>query len=103
MHFVFGYEQSSAFQTMKLSLMSAYTLGYFDPRVPTQDIADARPVGLGGVLLQKQEGQSRVISLANRSLTKVERRYYQTEKEAFALAWACDCFHAQLYGTEMSC
>ena len=35
---------------------------------------------------------------ASRSLTSCERRYSQTEKEALALMWACEKFHAYIYG-----
>ena len=33
-----------------------------------------------------------------RCLTDCERRYSQTEKEALALVWACEKFHAYVYG-----
>ena len=38
------------------------------------------------------------ICYASRSLTECERRYYQTEKEALALVWACERYHAYIYG-----
>ena len=38
--------------------------------------------------------------LCNRSLSEVERRYSQTEKEALALVWACERLHVYLRGTE---
>ena len=44
-------------------------LGYYDTSVPTQVIADASPVGLGAVLVQKQKHEYRVICYASRSLS----------------------------------
>ena len=38
-----------------------------------------------------------MIAFASRSLTDVERRYSQTEKEALGLVWACERFHAYIY------
>jgi hypothetical protein len=37
---------------------------------------------------------------ASRSLTPVETRYSQTEKEAFAAVWGCERFHLYLVGTQ---
>ena len=98
--FVFGGEQKEAFRKLKQLLASSKTLGYYDPEAETSAIADASPVGLGAVLVQKQKGEPRIICYASRSLSDVERRYLQTEREALALVWACEKFHAYIYGLE---
>ena len=97
--FVFGPEQMKAFEALKHQLCKTEMLGYFDKDAKTTVIADAGPTGLGAVLTQRQGGETRVIQYASRSLTDVERRYSQTEKEALALVWACERFHLFLYGT----
>ena len=38
------------------------------------------------------------MSYASCSLSDVERRYSQTEKEALGLVWACEKFHPYIYG-----
>ena len=96
--FEFGEEQKDSFNELKRRLSSAETLGYFDKEAKTLIIADASPVGLGAILIQEQEGRKRVISYASKSLSAVERRYSQTEKEALAVVWACERFHVYLYG-----
>ncbi|XP_030834780.1 uncharacterized protein K02A2.6-like [Strongylocentrotus purpuratus] len=98
--FQFGHEQQQAFKALKESLMSAETLGYYDLNAPTKVIADASPVGLGAVLVQVHADGPRIVAYASRSLSNVERRYSQTEKEALGLVWACERFHAYLYGIE---
>ena len=81
-------------------MASAPVLAYFDKDAHTRVIADASPVGLGAVLVQEKKGESRVVFYASRSLSSVERRYSQTEKEALALVWACKRFNLYLYGLQ---
>jgi hypothetical protein len=96
--FCFGPEQKAAFRALKQSLASAQTLAYFDKTAPTKVIGDAGPVGLGAVLVQEQKDGPVAVCYASRSLTDCERRYSQTEKEALGLVWACEKFHAYIYG-----
>ena len=98
--FCFGKEQKEAFKILKQELSSSETLGYFDLKYPTKVVADASPVGLGAVLVQIQEDGPRIISYASRSLTDVEKRYCQTEREALSLVWACERFRAYLLGIQ---
>ncbi|XP_021351252.1 uncharacterized protein K02A2.6-like [Mizuhopecten yessoensis] len=98
--FNWGPTQEQSFKKLKTMLSNACVLGYFDPKAKTQVIADASPVGLGGVLVQEQDNHTRVICYASRSLTDIERKYSQTEKEALGLVWACERFHMYLYGQE---
>jgi len=63
-------------------------LSYFDANNKSHLIADASPVALGAVLLQfNAAGEPKIVSIASRSLSDVEKRYSQTEKESLALAW----------------
>ena len=75
------------------------TLGYVDKEAETQVITDVSPVELGAVLVQKQKGEFVVIAYASRSLTDIETRYSQTEKEALGIVWACERFSMYLLGT----
>ncbi|XP_055847378.1 uncharacterized protein K02A2.6-like [Episyrphus balteatus] len=75
-------------------------LGYFDVKDRTQLIVDASPIGLGAVLIQLKESDPRVISYASKSLSDIEKRYAQTEKDPLALVWGTERFHYYLYGRE---
>ena len=98
--FEFGDEQRKAFTELMKRLSSAEILGYFDKDAKTLIITDASSVGLGAVLIQEQHGVKTIISYASKSLSDVEKRYSQTEKEALAIVWACERFHVYLYGIE---
>ena len=94
--FRWGPEQEKSFNQLKQSLVDASNLSYFDLNAETQVIADASPVGIGVVLVQKQNNEYKVICYARRSLTAIERKYSQTEREALGLVWACERFHMYL-------
>ena len=94
---MWGPEQQQSFDELKKRLSSVEALGYFDKNAPIKVIEGASPVALEAVLVQEQGEELRVISYANRSLSDTERRYSQTEKEALAIVWACERFHAHLY------
>ena len=83
---------------MKRQIESTPVLAYIDKEAHTQIIADASPVGLGAVLIQERNGERRAVFYASRTLSNVERRYSQTEREALALVWACERFHLYVYG-----
>ena len=98
--FVWGKEQQESFDAVKKRLARAETLGYYQKDAPTKVITDASPVGLGAVLVQEQQNELRVINYASGSLSDVEKKYSQTEREALAIVWAGERFHMYLYGCD---
>ena len=80
---------------MKRKISSADALAYFAKEAETVIITDASTVCLGAVLLQEQQVVREAVSYPSRCLTDVERRFFQTEKEAFSIVWACERF---IYG-----
>ena len=92
-------EEQMAFENLKDSISQSGTLAYFRYGCQTRIIADAGPSAIGAVLVQFQDGCWKVVSYASRTLTDVERRYCQTEKEALALVWACERFSLYVFGS----
>ena len=70
---MWGEEQEQSFQRLKGQVAGAPVLAYLDKNTPTRVIADASPVGLGAVLVQEKNKESRAVCYASRSLSHVER------------------------------
>ena len=94
-----GKPQQLAFNELKNSLTSDCVMAHYNPEAETELRVDASPVGLGAILMQSDGQETRPVAYASRSLSDVERRYSQTEREALAVVWGCEKFHLYLYGT----
>ena len=93
-----GRHQEKTFQTIKQSLSSQVVLAYYDMSKPTMVSADSSSYGLGSVLLQQHDNIWKPVAYASRSLTPVEQRYGQIEKECLAITWSCEKFQDFLIG-----
>ncbi|XP_064479163.1 uncharacterized protein K02A2.6-like [Ornithodoros turicata] len=51
------------------------------------DIIDASPRGLGAILSQDKNGKREIVAYASKTLTPVETRYTQIERELLAAVW----------------
>lgn len=89
-------EHEESFLKLKSLLSDVRHLSYFDSKKNTILVADASPYALGAVLLQEERDKYFVISYASKALTEQEQKYYQTEREALALVWACEKFSMYL-------
>ena len=92
--------QQNAFDTIQAILSEKTTLSYFDPSKATKLIVDASPTGFAAILIQHtlNKNDETVVAYRSRSLTEVERRYSQTEREALAVVFGCEHFRLFLYG-----
>ena len=95
-------EHDVAFRKIKANLSTKTLLNYFDKNKKTSFIIDASPVGLGSLLVQKDNDNTsyKIINYSSRSLTPVEQRYSQTEREALAIYFGIKRFHMYLLGIE---
>ena len=95
--------QKQSFRALKQELSKPdKLLAHYDPAAQTVVSADASSFGLGAVLIQKQkeDGSWRPVAYNSRSLSDVERRYAQIEKEALAVTWVCERFSDFFIGKE---
>ena len=93
-------ECQAAYDKLKFILTNSPVVSYFDVHKESIVLVDASPVGLSAVLAQRvpHSQETKIIAYASRSLTEVETRYSQTEKEALAIVWGVEHFHLYLYG-----
>ena len=96
--FQWNASHQKVFQSIKDTISQETTLIYFDPRKPTTIQVDASSRGLGAALLQ----DGRPIAFASKSLTEVERRYANIEREMLAVVFGCKRFHTYVFGKEFS-
>ena len=68
----------------------------------TRLAVDAGPHGLGLILLQKQPAGWKAVFNASRSLTNIEERYSQLDREALAIRWACERCYTYLIGSSFT-
>eukprot|EP00112_Aurelia_sp_Birch-Aquarium-sp1_P019133 Seg4677.1 transcript_id=Seg4677.1/GoldUCD/mRNA.D3Y31 product="hypothetical protein" pseudo=true protein_id=Seg4677.1/GoldUCD/D3Y31 len=82
---------------LKDKVGNASIMAFFEKNAQTEIWTDASPVGFGAILVQEQNGVNRAVCFASRSLSNVERRYSQTEKEALGVVWGCERSHLYLF------
>ena len=78
-------------KNIKEALSKACSFAYFDLNRHTEIHTGASPVGISTVPSQN----GRIVQFASRALSAVEQRYFQIEREALAITWACA--HIQIY------
>ena len=97
-----GPEQDHAFNDLKTALTSEPVLALPDFSRPFILMTDGSSTGLGAVLGQRFEGDSkeRVIGYASRRTTSGEEKFSACELECLALIWAVKHFRTYILGRE---
>ncbi|XP_040359558.2 uncharacterized protein LOC121047910 [Ixodes scapularis] len=88
--FIWDQNAEESFGKAKNLLASCSAVSMFDRSLPVQVTTDASAYGLGAVLQQVIDGETRTIAFASRTLTPQERKYSTGEREALACLWACE-------------
>ncbi|XP_073962916.1 uncharacterized protein [Choristoneura fumiferana] len=95
-------DQISAFAKLRELLVSSPVLAQADHTKPYTIKSDASSYALGAVLVQGEGESEHPIEYASRLLTKPERNYSTTEREALAVVWAVNKFRGYIEGGKIT-
>ena len=95
-------EQQAAFDSLRKRLISEPIMIHPDFKKEFIVATDASNHALGAVLLQEHEGIELPIAYASKVMTKAERNYSVTEKEALAVVFGLKQFKKIIYGYEIT-
>ena len=97
--FICSKVQDGAFNKAKQLISSAPALAYYDLDKPVVLQRDASDYAFGGALLEPNDkGKLQAVAFTSSSMSPIEQRYSQIEKECLAI---CNCFqkfYQRLYG-----
>ena len=94
--------QEKAFQDVKTELTKPNVLELYYPSADTKISADVSSYGIGAVLLQKHQSSWKPTAFTSCSLSKIEHRCAQIEKQALAVTWSCDKFSNYILGKRIT-
>lgn len=93
----------NAFNEIKKQMQSETILAHYDPKQPVVLAVDASPIGVGAVLSHVyKDGTERPVQFASQTLNKVQQRYSQIDKEAYAVIFGIRKFYQYLYGRKFT-
>ena len=95
-------DENAAFNKLRNALSDKSVLGYYEVDQETELHVDAGPHGLGAIITQNKNGTWTPVACYSRSLTPVEERYSQLEKEALAIRWGCERCYTMLIGSKFT-
>lgn len=93
-----GTEQNDARSYVIKHLVTKPLLTIFDPSLPTELHTDASAIGYGAILLQKYNGDNRVVAYFSKRTSPTESRYHSYDLETLAIYNALKHFRVYLLG-----
>lgn len=92
-----------AFDSVRNEMQSDSFLVHFNPRLPLVLATDASPYGVGAVLSHVYpDGQERPIQYASQTLSTVQQKYSQVDREAYAIIFGVRKFYQYVYATQFT-
>ena len=97
--FVWGPEQQSSFDSLQRALTTEPVIAIYDPSKPVVLYTDASKIGIGAVLMQKdQDNHNHVVAYFSRRLNQHEANYSASELEVLAVVDSLEHFHVYVHG-----
>lgn len=92
-----------AFERVKNEMQSDAFLVHFNPQWPLILATDASPYGVGAVLSHMcPDGHERPIQYASQTLSAVQQKYSQVDREAYAIIFGVRKFYQYVYATRFT-
>ena len=89
--FIWTDKANRAFMKIKQRLSQTPFISFSDPNLSYTLTTDASAYGAGAILMQKSaDGQYHIIACISKTFSAVQRRWSATERECFAVVWACE-------------
>src|SRR5215469_3662378 len=100
--FIWELEQQHAFESLKHELLKVRLLQFLNYQKSFIISTDASNVGIAGVIAQIDEfGKEKPLAFASCTLTKAEKNYSITDREALAIFWILSKFRTMIYGYDI--
>jgi hypothetical protein len=93
-----GAEQEASFNFLKESLIRKPILTIFNPKLPIKLYTDASRLGIGGILIQSENGKEKVVAYYSRQTSIAEQKYHSFELETLAIVASIQRFRRFLLG-----
>lgn len=104
MDFFWSNECEKSFLAVKKKIEDDTVLCHFDPKLPIVLATDASAYAVGAVLSHVfPDGTERPIQFASQSLSNVQKKYSQIDKEAYSIIFGVKKFFQFLYGRRFLC
>lgn len=104
-HVKFNWDKNCqrAFDITRADIKSERLLVHFDPSLPVLLATDASPYEVGATLSHRySDGSERPIQFASQTLSEVQQRYSQIDREALAVVFGVLKLHQFLYGRKFT-
>ena len=98
---VWSPEMNSAFDTLKAKLLEDVLLSYPDYSSEAEKLelfVDASGIGVGGCLVQKQNGKYCTIAYSSMTFSQAQTKYSTIERELVAIRWGVKTFRPFIFG-----